>query len=206
MPTSTISYLWRDPGAARTFQTGVSLHSHTNQSQETLDFVADWGSQYKLVRPMLERLERRSTITTASHQLGPQLLDSAAHPQAGLRSREPADRKAGSSTRWFLSRITTIFRRRCCCAPCPRASYPHLRRVDRALRRRPVFKAVLPPRHSQPAQRPRFGVDGDSGRVHRQAQRCPPDRVAGRAQPGAECPGHLQPPALGSLPDRPGEA
>ena len=60
MPTSTISYLWRDPSAARTFQTGVSLHSHTNQSQETLDFVADWGNQYKLVRPLLSRLERRS--------------------------------------------------------------------------------------------------------------------------------------------------
>jgi hypothetical protein len=52
MPTSTISYLWRDPAAARTFHTGVSLHSHTNQSQETLDFVADWGAQYKLVRPL----------------------------------------------------------------------------------------------------------------------------------------------------------
>ena len=61
MPTSTISYLWRDPGAARTFQTGVSLHSHTNQSQETLDFVADWGAQYKMVRPLLQRLERRSS-------------------------------------------------------------------------------------------------------------------------------------------------
>jgi hypothetical protein len=60
MPTSTISYLWRDPGAARTFQTGVSLHSHTNQSQETLDFVADWGAQYAIARPMLKRLERRS--------------------------------------------------------------------------------------------------------------------------------------------------
>ncbi len=60
MPTSTISYLWRDPGAARTYQTGVSLHSHTNQSQETLDFVADWGCQYKLIRPLLNRLERRS--------------------------------------------------------------------------------------------------------------------------------------------------
>jgi hypothetical protein len=60
MPTSTISYQWRDPGAARTFRTGVSLHSHTNQSQETLDFVAEWGAQYKLVRPLLERLERRS--------------------------------------------------------------------------------------------------------------------------------------------------
>jgi len=60
MPTSTISYLWRDPGAARGFKTGVSLHSHTNQSQETLDFVAEWGAQYKLIRPLLDRLERRS--------------------------------------------------------------------------------------------------------------------------------------------------
>jgi hypothetical protein len=61
MPTSTISYLWRDPGAARNFETGVSLHSHTNQSQETLDFVANWSAQYKLIRPLLKRLERRSS-------------------------------------------------------------------------------------------------------------------------------------------------
>jgi hypothetical protein len=60
MPTSTISYLWRDPAAARGFRTGVSLHSHTNQSQETLDFVAEWGAQYHLLRTLLERLERRS--------------------------------------------------------------------------------------------------------------------------------------------------
>ncbi len=60
MPTSTISYLWRDPEAARNFQTGVSLHSHTNQSQETLDFVANWSAQYKLARPLIKRLERRS--------------------------------------------------------------------------------------------------------------------------------------------------
>lgn len=61
MPTSTISYQWRDQQAARNFKTGVSLHSHTNQSQETLDFVADWGAQYKLIKPLLQRLERRST-------------------------------------------------------------------------------------------------------------------------------------------------
>ncbi len=60
MPTSTISYLWRDPKAARPFQTGVSLHSHTNQSQETLDFVADWGAQFALARPLLQRFERKS--------------------------------------------------------------------------------------------------------------------------------------------------
>jgi len=27
------------PDAARSFSTGVSLHSHTNRSKETLDFV-----------------------------------------------------------------------------------------------------------------------------------------------------------------------
>jgi hypothetical protein len=42
------------------FRTGVSLHSHTNQSQETLDFLANFGNQYPVMRPLLSRLERRS--------------------------------------------------------------------------------------------------------------------------------------------------
>ena len=45
MPTSSISYLWRDTAAAKGFRTGVSLHSHTNQSSETLDFLANFGNQ-----------------------------------------------------------------------------------------------------------------------------------------------------------------
>jgi hypothetical protein len=57
---STISYLWRDQGAAEGYRTGVSLHSHTNQSQETLDFLANFGNQYPFMRPLLSRLERRS--------------------------------------------------------------------------------------------------------------------------------------------------
>jgi len=60
MANSTISYLWRDHRAAQGFRTGVSLHSHTNQSQETLDFLAGFGNQFPLIRPILERLERRS--------------------------------------------------------------------------------------------------------------------------------------------------
>jgi hypothetical protein len=60
MPTSSISYLWRDKQAARTFRTGVSLHSHTNQSQETLDFLANFGNQFPVIRPLMSRLERRS--------------------------------------------------------------------------------------------------------------------------------------------------
>jgi hypothetical protein len=57
---STISYVWRDPNAAKGFRTGVSLHSHTNQSRETLDFLANLGNQYPVIRPLLARLERRS--------------------------------------------------------------------------------------------------------------------------------------------------
>jgi hypothetical protein len=60
MANSTISYLWRDPNAPRGFHTGVSLHGHTNQSQETLDFLANFGNQYPVMRPLLSRLERRS--------------------------------------------------------------------------------------------------------------------------------------------------
>jgi hypothetical protein len=60
MPNATISYLWRDKGAAKGFRTGVSLHSHTNQSHETLDFLANFGNQFPVMRPLLARLERRA--------------------------------------------------------------------------------------------------------------------------------------------------
>jgi len=60
MPSATISYLWRDKDAANGFRTGISLHSHTNQSKETLDFLANFGNQYPAMRPLLARLERRA--------------------------------------------------------------------------------------------------------------------------------------------------
>ncbi len=60
MATSTVSYLWRDQDAPKGFRTGVSLHSHTNQSKETLDFLANLGSRYAMIRPLLARLERRA--------------------------------------------------------------------------------------------------------------------------------------------------
>jgi hypothetical protein len=60
MAASTVSYLWRDHGASRGFSTGVSLHSHTNQSKETLDFLANLGNKYAIIRPLLARLERRA--------------------------------------------------------------------------------------------------------------------------------------------------
>ncbi|MGA3162246.1 MAG: hypothetical protein ABSC77_13650 [Terracidiphilus sp.] len=62
MDQSTISYLWRDRKATEGFRCGVSLHSHTNQSQETLDFLAKWGNQHPWMRLLLTRLEQRSEL------------------------------------------------------------------------------------------------------------------------------------------------
>jgi hypothetical protein len=55
-----ISYLWKDAAAAREYSTGVSLHSHTNQSKETLDFLANFGNDYSLVRKLMAIGERRA--------------------------------------------------------------------------------------------------------------------------------------------------
>jgi hypothetical protein len=60
MPASTISYLWQDRSAAAGFRAGISLHGHTNQSQETLDFLANFGNQFPIVRPLLAKMERRA--------------------------------------------------------------------------------------------------------------------------------------------------
>jgi hypothetical protein len=60
MPSSAISYLWRDKDAPKGFRTGISLHSHTNQSRETLDFLANFGNQFPVMRPLLSRMERRA--------------------------------------------------------------------------------------------------------------------------------------------------
>jgi len=60
MSKSTVSYLWREPHATRGFPTGVSLHSHTNQSRETLDFIAELSTDYGFLQPIIRWAENRS--------------------------------------------------------------------------------------------------------------------------------------------------
>ncbi len=55
-----ISYLWKDADSARDYSTGVSLHSHTNQSKETLDFLANFGAEYGWVRKLVNIGETRA--------------------------------------------------------------------------------------------------------------------------------------------------
>jgi len=62
--TQTVSYLWREPKAADGFKAGVSLHSHTNQSKETLDFVAEFSTDWGVLQPLMRWAERRCLRTT----------------------------------------------------------------------------------------------------------------------------------------------
>jgi hypothetical protein len=60
MAKASISYLWRTPEAPKEFSTGVSLHSHTNQSRETLDFLDKLGQSYKWLQPILRGREHNA--------------------------------------------------------------------------------------------------------------------------------------------------
>jgi hypothetical protein len=59
MSQSSISYLWREPEAAKGFKTGVSLHSHTNQSKETLDFISELSKDWSVLQPVMRWAEQR---------------------------------------------------------------------------------------------------------------------------------------------------
>jgi hypothetical protein len=59
MTGSHISYLWNNPEAADGFASAVSLHSHTNRSKETLDFIAKLANEYQCLRGILAREEAR---------------------------------------------------------------------------------------------------------------------------------------------------
>jgi hypothetical protein len=60
MAGSRVSYLWKDPNAAEAFGSGISLHSHTSQSKETLDFLANLGNQNGILRKALNYCETRA--------------------------------------------------------------------------------------------------------------------------------------------------
>ena len=64
MSQSSISYLWREPEAAKNFATGVSLHSHTNQSKETLDFISELSKDWGFLQPIMRWAEHRSIRLT----------------------------------------------------------------------------------------------------------------------------------------------
>lgn len=60
MPLSQISCLWKQPDIARKYRTAVSLHSHTNQSKESLLFIPEFAEKWPLLRWALKEQCKKS--------------------------------------------------------------------------------------------------------------------------------------------------
>ena len=65
--SQTVSYLWREPHAAQGFTAGVSLHSHTSMSRETLDFIADLSTDWGPLQFFMRWAEQRCARTSGIH-------------------------------------------------------------------------------------------------------------------------------------------
>ncbi len=59
MTSSHIHLQWKDAAAARRFRTGVSLHSHTLHSRESLDFIYQAAAQAPLLSAAIRQGERQ---------------------------------------------------------------------------------------------------------------------------------------------------
>ena len=60
LPQSQISCIWKQPDVAAKYRTAVSLHSHTNQSKESLLFIPAFAEKWPLLRWALNEQIRRS--------------------------------------------------------------------------------------------------------------------------------------------------
>jgi hypothetical protein len=60
LPSSRISCLWKQPDVARKYRTAVSLHSHTNQSKESLTFIPEFAEKWPLLRWALKEQCKKS--------------------------------------------------------------------------------------------------------------------------------------------------
>jgi len=62
-----VTCLWKEPGAAKPYRAGVSLHSHTNHSKEGLSFITEFAARYWLLRRVIaaegKRAHREHAVT-----------------------------------------------------------------------------------------------------------------------------------------------
>ena len=60
LPQSQISCIWKHPDIAAKYRTAVSLHSHTNQSKESLLFIPEFAEKWPLLRWALKEQCKKS--------------------------------------------------------------------------------------------------------------------------------------------------
>lgn len=67
--TPSIRCLWKTPGVARQFKAGVSLHSHTHHSKESLEFVPRYAHRIPVLSHIVRRHEARYRLLNAGRAL-----------------------------------------------------------------------------------------------------------------------------------------
>jgi hypothetical protein len=55
-----VTYLWKEPGAHRSYRSAVSLHGHTNHSRESLYFISEYANYHPWLRGFLASLDREA--------------------------------------------------------------------------------------------------------------------------------------------------
>jgi hypothetical protein len=189
--SQTVSYLWREPRAADGFTAGVSLHSHTNQSKETLDFIAELSTDWGVLQPLMRWAERRCLRTTG---IRPDYARSYWTPPLTPRlafdlERQQIEEKLQLAGHGLAHRSRRHPGAHAAALAGFGAADSRLAGVDGALWF--VRGAVgLPPGHPQPAQRHRRGVDAAHGGVH--------------GHPGGRAPAKLLTEMLAELDELPG--
>jgi len=61
-----VSCFWKEPDAPQSYRTGVSLHSHTNHSKETLGFIGEFIDRHAILRKALAAEKRRAARTSST--------------------------------------------------------------------------------------------------------------------------------------------
>ena len=59
-PNSQVSYAWQDRSIAATYRTGVSLHSHTSASEESLTFIHKMGEALPFMKMLINHYAQRA--------------------------------------------------------------------------------------------------------------------------------------------------
>ncbi|ADW67240.1 PHP domain-containing protein [Granulicella tundricola] len=59
-PQSKVSYIWEESMATLPYSAGVSLHSHTSVSEESLTFIHKMGTEMAVFAPLFKRYEKRA--------------------------------------------------------------------------------------------------------------------------------------------------
>jgi hypothetical protein len=102
-PRSKVAFIWEEPVAAIPYTTGVSLHSHTSASIETLSFIHQMGTSFAPMRAVFNHYEKRSR-----ERHGVILDFISAHWRPPLQPRMAFDLECGQIRRLGLEPMVSL--------------------------------------------------------------------------------------------------